>query len=55
MCPKKVRRMEVIRLLGDKANLHNRVKKNRLCGFIVYDNIKNYYWIIHIIWIFRIL
>ena len=35
MCPKKVRRMEVIRLLGDKANLQNRLKKNRLCGFVV--------------------
>lgn len=33
--PQKVRRMEVIRLLGDNANLHNRVKKNRLCGFVV--------------------
>ena len=46
---------EVTRLLGDKVNPHNIIKHNRLCGFVFYDNIKNYYWIIHIIWIFRIL
>ena len=55
MCPRKVRGIEVRRLFGDKVNLHNRMKENRLCGFLIYNNIKNYYWIIHIIWIFRIL
>ena len=30
-----VRRMEVMRLLGDKVNPHNRMKKNWLCGFVV--------------------
>ena len=30
-----VRGVEVIRLLGDKVNLHNRMKQNWLCGFIV--------------------
>ena len=34
-CPQKVRGMEVIRLLGDKANPYNRMKKNRLCGLVV--------------------
>ena len=34
MCSQEVRRMEVIRLLGDKAYPHNRVKKNRLCGYV---------------------
>ena len=36
--PWKVRRMEVIRLVGDRANPHNRMKKNRLCGFVVAKN-----------------
>ena len=36
-----VRKSEVIRLLGNKANPHNRKKKNRLCGFIIYADIKN--------------
>ena len=31
----KVRRIDVIRLLGDKENPHNRMKKNRLCGLVV--------------------
>ena len=35
MCSKEVRRMELVRLLGDKANPHNRMKYNRLCGFVV--------------------
>ena len=35
MCPQEVRRIEVMRLSGDKANPHNRMKKNWLCGFIV--------------------
>ena len=30
-----VRGVEVIRLLGDKWNPHNRMKKNRLCGLVV--------------------
>ena len=34
-CPQEVRRMEVMRLSGDKVNLHNRMKKNWLCGFVV--------------------
>ena len=34
MCSQEVRRMEVMRLLGDKENPHNRMRKNRLCGFI---------------------
>ena len=37
-----VRKSEVIRLLGNKANPHNRKKKNRLCGFIIYADIKKY-------------
>ena len=45
-CLQKVRRMEEIRLVGHKKNPHNRQKKNWLCGFVVYANIKNYYWII---------
>ena len=40
MCSKEVRRMEVMRLLGDKVNPHNRMKENRLCGFLIYNNIK---------------
>lgn len=40
MGSQKVRRIEVIRLLGDKGNPHNRKKKNRLCGFLIYNNIK---------------
>ena len=32
----KVRGAEAIRLSGDKANSHNRMKKNWLCG-IVFD------------------
>ena len=35
MCSQKVRGSEVMRLLGNKANLYNRQKKNRLCGFVV--------------------
>ena len=35
ICPRKVRGMEVIRLLGDKANPYNRMKKNRLYGFVI--------------------
>ena len=35
MCPQEVRGMEVIRLVGDRANPHNRMKKNRLCGLVV--------------------
>ena len=35
MCSQKVRGVEVMRLLGDKANPHNRMKKNWLCGFVV--------------------
>ena len=35
MCLQKVRRMKVIRLVGDKKNLHNRMKKNRLCGLVI--------------------
>lgn len=42
MCSQKVRRMEVIRLVGDRANPHNRMKKNRLCGLVVYAESKNY-------------
>ena len=34
MCLQKVCRMEVMRLLDDKANPHNRMRKNRLCGFV---------------------
>ena len=34
-CSQTVRRMEVMRLSGDKANLHNRMKKNWLCGIVV--------------------
>ena len=40
MCPRKVRGIEVRRLFGDKVNLHNRMKENRLCGFLIYNNIK---------------
>ena len=32
MCLQKVRGMKVIRLVGDKKNLHNRMKKNWLCA-----------------------
>ena len=42
MCPRKVRRIEVIRLSGDEANPHNRMKKNRLCGLVVFAKSKNY-------------
>ena len=35
MCSREVRGVEVIRLLGDKVNPHNRMKQNRLCGFVV--------------------
>jgi hypothetical protein len=35
MCPQEVRGIEVMRLLGDKVNPYNRMKKNWLCGFIV--------------------
>ena len=31
---KEVRGSEVLRLLGNKANPHNRMKKNRLCGLM---------------------
>ena len=31
----KVRRIDVIRLLGDKENPHNRMKKNRLYRFVI--------------------
>lgn len=37
----KVRGVEVIRLLGDKENPHNRMKNNRLCGFVVFAENKN--------------
>ena len=30
-----VRGSEVMRLLGNKANMYNRQKRNRLCGFVV--------------------
>ena len=30
-----VRGSKVIRLLGNKANPHNRLKKYRLCGFVI--------------------
>ncbi len=33
---KEVRGSEVMRLLDNKANLHNRMKKNRLCGLMLY-------------------
>ena len=33
-CPQKVRGIEVTRLLGDKVNPYNRMKKNWLCGFV---------------------
>ena len=29
-----VRGSKAIRLLGDKENPHNRMKNNRLCGFV---------------------
>ena len=35
MCPQEVRRIEVMRLSGDKVNPHNRMKKNWLCRFVV--------------------
>ena len=35
-CPQEVRGMEVMRLLGDKVNPYNRMKKNWLCGFVVW-------------------
>ena len=35
MRPQEVRRMEVMRLSGDKVNPHNQMKKNWLCGFVV--------------------
>jgi hypothetical protein len=28
--------MEVMKLLSDKVNPHNRMKKNWLCGFVVF-------------------
>ena len=31
-CPQEVRRMEVMRLLGDKSNPHNQLNSNQLCG-----------------------
>ena len=34
--------MKVIRLLGDKAKMYNRMKKNRLCGFVVCAERKKY-------------
>ena len=43
MCPQEVRRMEVMRLLGDKVNPYNRMKKNWLCGFVVCAERKNIY------------
>ena len=39
---KEVRGSEVMRLLDDRENLHNRMKKNRLCGFFVSVKRKNY-------------
>mgnify|MGYP003505783649 FL=1 len=39
---KEVRGCEVMRLLDNKANPHNRMKKKRLCGFIVLAKSKNY-------------
>ena len=38
MCPQEVRGIEVMRLLGDKEKPHNRMIKNRLCGFLIYNN-----------------
>ena len=38
MCSQEVRGMEVMRLSGDKANPHSRMRKNRLCGFLIYNN-----------------
>ena len=35
MCPQEVRGIEVMRLLGDKVNPYNRMKKNWLCGIVV--------------------
>ena len=35
MCAQKVRGSKAIRLLGDKVNPHNQMKKNWLCGFVV--------------------
>ena len=32
---------EVIRLIGDKSNPHNLMKKNQLCGLIVLKRHKN--------------
>ena len=42
MCPQEVRRMEVMRLLGDKVNPYNRMKKNWLFGFVVCAERKKY-------------
>ena len=41
ICPRKVRGIEVMRLLGDKANPYNRMKKNRLYGFVVFAKSKD--------------
>ena len=35
MCSQEVRRIDVRRLSGDKANLYKQKKKNRLCEFVV--------------------
>ena len=40
MCSQEVRGMEVMRLLGDKENPHNRVKNNRLCGLFLKNKLK---------------
>ena len=42
MCPQEVRGMEVMRLLGDNVNPHNRMKTNWLCGFVVCAERKKY-------------
>ena len=42
MCPQEVRGIETMRLSGDKVNPYNRMKKNRLCGFVVCAERKKY-------------
>ena len=46
--------MEVMRLLGDKVNPYNRVKKNWLCGFVVCAERKNKEIVFRVFRVYRV-
>ena len=54
MCSQEVRRMEVIRLVGDRANPHNRMKKNRLCGLVFVWRRKNKEIVFRVFRVYRV-